>query len=63
LKTALIEFSDGSQIYYDFEDDYSNVDVIDLPSPIKTYYIKLTIIDVYKGSVYKDTCITEIKGF
>ena len=63
LKTALIEFSDGSSFNYNFEDEYSKVDIIELPNPVSTYYIKLTIVDVYKGDAFQDTCITEIKGF
>ena len=61
-KTLLFEFSDGSQSQYSFPDinkDY----YLQLTSTVKTNYIKMTIMDVYPGEKWSDTCISEVTAF
>jgi len=52
-------FSDGVKINLDLKDtmDLQKIKI----EPHVTKSIKFTIKDVYKGSKYEDTCISELK--
>lgn len=63
IKKILIEFSDGTNIVRELSDDYFNNFIIKFDSNIQTQFIKFTILDVYKGTDYSDTCIAEIKTY
>lgn len=64
VKDCTIEFSDGSSIDVTLNDGYSQQPVrIDLPEPVSTRTITLTINSVYKGLEYSDTCISEIAAY
>lgn len=68
VKKVKIEFSDGSSIIKDLQDvppesGISTFQEIYFGRVVITSYIKLTILDVYKGSKYDDTCFSEIRVF
>jgi len=54
--SVLLEFEDGTEqtadVYY--------IDAVVLDKPVKTSWVKITILDAKAGSVYSDTCISEI---
>jgi len=58
-----LEFSDGSSSTYDLKDGVFDFQNIDFGKTISTKYIKITIAGIYKGSIYKDTCISEISVY
>lgn len=59
LKKATIIFSKGEFVELTF-DDVRGVQMRDI-SPVRTTYVRLVIDDVYAGSTYDDTCISEIE--
>ena len=59
LKRATIIFSKGDFVELAF-DDVRGVQMRDIP-PVRTTYVRLVIDDVYPGSKYDDTCISEIE--
>jgi len=66
-KRIKIEFSDGISFEKtladeDWYDEYGK-QIITFDKEISTAYVKITILDVYKGTHYDDTCISEIKLF
>lgn len=60
VKRARIQFSDGNYIIKDFPDDFNSKVTIKLPTPVYTKSITISIIYVYNGELYNDTCISEI---
>ncbi|WP_461204877.1 NADase-type glycan-binding domain-containing protein [Clostridium sp. DL1XJH146] len=58
-KNVRVEFSDGSDFYIEFSDGFGYGSRVETDS-VKTTYVKVIIEDVYKGSSYDDTCISEI---
>lgn len=63
VKTIKVEFSNGESITKGLKDGFGMNNLIEFDKPIETKYIKLTILEVYKGSKYTDTCISEIHAF
>lgn len=61
LKEIKLEFSDGSYIIKQLKDNFMDFQSIEFDQPIDTEYIKITVLDIYKGSKYNDTCLSEIK--
>lgn len=61
-KKLLIEFSDGSAVIQEFRDVNETV-YLELDRPVTASSIKLTILDVYSGEMWDDTCITEVMAF
>ena len=59
LKRASIQFSKGEFIELTFSDT-RGVQMMDIP-PVTTTYVRLVINEVYPGSKYDDTCISEIE--
>jgi len=59
LKRATLRFSKGDFVELSF-DDVRGVQMTDIP-PVKTTYVRLVIDDVYPGSRYDDTCVSEIE--
>ncbi len=59
VKRATIVFSRGDSVELAF-DDVRGVQMRDIP-PVRTTYVRLVIDDVYPGSRYDDTCISEIE--
>lgn len=60
VKKLRIEFSEGEQKVVELKDGVLDYQKIKL-GEIKTKWIKVVIIDVYKGSKYDDTCISELE--
>ncbi|MBD5159598.1 MAG: hypothetical protein HDT23_05075 [Ruminococcus sp.] len=61
VKDCLIEFSDGTSQNVTLLGDYSEQsNRIVFNPPVDTKYIKITILSVYSGNKYNDTCISEI---
>ena len=61
-REVALEFSDGTKAMFEFEDRNEEV-VIDLGGPITAKWVKITILSVYPGSQFDDTCITEVYAF
>ena len=59
LKKATVHFSNGESIELTFE-DIQGVQIQDI-SPVATTYIQVVIDEVYPGSKYDDTCISEME--
>ena len=60
VKEIRVEFSDGSYSDLTLDDDTMDYQIFNFKESINTSYIKFTMLDVYKGSKYDDTCISEI---
>lgn len=65
LKEFRLDFSEGEYIYYKIDDSKYEIKYVELffDRPVSTDSIKLTIIDVFEGSSYEDTCITEVNAY
>ncbi len=65
LKSFRLDLSQDQYIYYNFdESDLSfKPTTIYLDRPINTNSIKLTIVDVFEGKKYQDTCISELNAY
>lgn len=61
LKKIVIEFSDNSTMEKELNNEMFNFQNIDFNKTIKTQFIKIIIVEVYEGSIYDDTCISEIR--
>lgn len=59
VRKALLEFSDGQKQIIELKDTMEPQIVTFNESIIQS--VKLTILDVYKGTKYNDTCISEIE--
>jgi VWFA-related protein len=60
VKTLKLVFSDGESQTVDLADQYGFQRIlIDRERP--TRFVKLVIMDVYKGSSYDDTCVSEVE--
>lgn len=57
-----IEFSDGSGFEYSFADTREE-QVVQLSRAVTTDYVRLTILDVYPGTICDDTCIYMVRAF
>lgn len=60
VSQALLELSDGTRVNVTLGDDQAP-QTFSL-GPTRTYFIKLTILGVYPGNKYQDTCISEIEA-
>jgi hypothetical protein len=65
LKRFRLDFSQGQYIYYEVDEDKTESKHIRIifDKPISTDFIKLTILDVFEGGKYEDTCITDIVAY
>lgn len=59
VKTMLLEFSDGEELVIELEDNFIREQEINIDTKL-TSYIKFTILEVYEGSKFDDTCIGSI---
>ena len=60
---VLVEYSDGTNFTFNLEDKNLDEQGTTFENIKKTKYIKFTILGVYKGSKYNDTCLSEIRVF
>ena len=58
--SILLEFEDGTQ---QTAENLFDMDVVVLEKPVKTSWVKITILDARRGTVYTDTCISDIELF
>lgn len=63
IKKIQISCSNGSIYTYNLSDTFGEYNVISFSYPEYCSSIELSICDVYKGSKYDDTCITEVSFF
>jgi hypothetical protein len=59
VKKLFFEFSDGQSKYVELKDTFEPQVIYFNEGVIS--YIKMTILEVYKGSKYDDTCISEVE--
>lgn len=64
LKKIRVDFSDSTSLIYDlpsqtYNESLNGID-IKFTTSVKTTSIKITILDVYKGSYYTDTAVNQI---
>ncbi|WP_207649347.1 NADase-type glycan-binding domain-containing protein [Clostridium grantii] len=60
-KTLEIELIGQDTFTVQLPDDFENSYYLKLPKTYDAIGVKITILDVYKGSKYSDTCISEIQ--
>jgi len=61
VKTIRVSFGTGESYLFSLRDNEFQMQVFRLPKPIKDVkLLRITIVDVYKGKKYRDTCISEI---
>ncbi len=61
VKRVRISFDDGTSFEAELNDGQIQPQLIRFPMPKKTERIRLTILEVYPGTKYRDTCISEIE--
>lgn len=61
VKRIGISFSDGSYIERELQDHKSFYQEIEFDREVETTSVKIKILEVYPGSKYDDTCISEIE--
>lgn len=60
VRTVRICFSDGEMEEYVLDDVFQGTQRIDFSKAHETEYIRIEIVDVYEGTKYQDTCITDM---
>jgi hypothetical protein len=63
VKQIRIEFSDQTSVVAELKDGaygFYNYQRIELDKPVKTSSIKITILDIFQGKKYHDTCMADI---
>ena len=60
VKMIQITFSDGSQRQFELEDNFYEPCQVNFINPVRTNSLKIEIMDVYEGTTYQNTCITDI---
>lgn len=60
IKKVRLTFSDGATKEYELQDSFFESSKIEFVEPVTTTMVKIEILDVYQGTTYKDTCISEI---
>lgn len=58
-----ISFSDGSSITKKLDDNFFQYNIIELDEPVICTTVTFSIIDVYRGTTYDDTCISEVEFY
>lgn len=61
VKKIRIELSDGTVLEKSLSDGTLGFQTINFDNQVKIDFVKITVLDVYKGSKYSDTCISEIE--
>ncbi|MDS0525420.1 discoidin domain-containing protein [Clostridium sp. SHJSY1] len=62
VKKVRVELSDGTSVTQELIDRIGGNEVY-LGREISTTYVKITILEVYKGNKYQDTCISRIEAY
>lgn len=61
VKRVHLSFDDGTSFEAELNDGQIQPQLIKFPTPKKTERVRLTILEVYPGTKYRDTCISEIE--
>lgn len=59
VEKVSIEFSDGTKLTRSF-DDKARIPIFELDDPVNARSVKITILGVYPGERWDDTCISEV---
>lgn len=60
VRRMKVQFSGGEGFDINPQDRYGVAELIKLAAPVKAYWVKFTIDDVFPGSKYTDTAITKL---
>ncbi len=64
VKKLRLDFSDGSSYEFTLSGKYSDQpESIELPDSVTASSVRITILSVYSGTKYNDTCISEIEVY
>lgn len=63
VKKVVVNFSNGKSQEFILLDGTLGFQALKLPKPVKVDSLKITIKDIYQGTKYNDTCISEIQFF
>ncbi len=63
VKKVVVNFSNGKPQEFILQDNILGFQTLKLPKPVKVDSLKITIKDIYQGTKYNDTCISEIQFF
>jgi len=58
VKEFRLEFSDGSKVPFSLSDEMTTHSI--MFDPVNTEYVRIVILDVYRGSEHNDTAIAEV---
>lgn len=61
VKKAEIILSDGTSYIFDLEDNNLGFQTLNFSKEIETRQVVIKILDIYEGSKYNDTCISEVE--
>ncbi len=61
VKKVRIWANNGDSYLFDLEDNNLQKQILKLPKPINASTLKIIIVDIYKGSKYNDTSISEVE--
>ncbi len=61
VKKVEVILSDGSSYIFDLEDNNLGFQTLDFGKEIETRQVVIKILDIYEGSKYNDTCISEVE--
>ena len=62
IKEAQLKFTTGVPVRQEFPDKME-VQVIKLPAPIQTRFVRIVLKSVYAGTTFNDTCLSEVRFF
>lgn len=62
-KRIRLYFSDDSSQEFDLEDEFMGIQRLQFNAPVVTNYIRIELVDMYQGTKYEDTCITELSVY
>lgn len=60
VKAIEVTFSNGSKRQFTLDDSFYEPCQVNFINPVKTDSLKIEILEVYEGTTYQDTCITDI---
>lgn len=62
LKSVQVKFSNGSSEKFDLQDKMER-QTMALAKPVKTRFVRIVLKEVYPGTTFNDTCLSEIQFF
>jgi hypothetical protein len=61
VKTVEVILTDGSSYIFDLKDDTLDFQTLDFGKEVETRDVTIKILDIYEGTKYNDTCISEVQ--